>query len=109
MSKKVQYQSSMKFSKMHPAVLRVMHWTNAISMVIMIMSGWKIYNDEVIFGFLHFPDAIVLGGTISNAFQTFFPELRREMSKLENYNKVFKAKLKDKAGILGAASSFVAQ
>jgi glucokinase len=58
---------------------------------------------------IHNPDAIVLGGTISNAFQTFFPELRREMNKLENYNKVFKAKLKDKAGILGAASSFVAQ
>lgn len=58
---------------------------------------------------IHNPDAIVLGGTVSNAFQTFFPELRREMNKLENYNKVFKAKLKDKAGILGAASSFVTQ
>lgn len=52
------------------------------------------------------PDAIVLGGKVSNAFQTFFPELRREMNKRENYNQVFKAKLKDKAGILGAASSF---
>lgn len=72
MSEKVQYQSSMKFSKMHPAVLRVMHWTNAISMVIMIMSGWKIYNDEVIFGFLHFPDAIVLGIWAQHALQWHF-------------------------------------
>ena len=72
MSKKVQYQSSMKFSKMHPAFLRVMHWTNAIFMIIMIMSGWKIYNDEVIFGFLHFPDAIVLGIWAQHALQWHF-------------------------------------
>jgi thiosulfate reductase cytochrome b subunit len=30
-------------------------------MFIMIGSGWKIYNDEVIFGWLHFPDALTLG------------------------------------------------
>ena len=46
---------------MHPLALRIMHWTNAIAMIVMIGSGWKIYNDEVIFGFLHFPQPIVLG------------------------------------------------
>ena len=40
---------------LHPLALRVMHWINAIAMIIMIMSGWAIYNDEVIFGWLHFP------------------------------------------------------
>ena len=30
-------------------------------MIIMIGSGWGIYNDEVIFGWLYFPDAITLG------------------------------------------------
>ena len=25
-----------------------MHWLNAVAMFIMIGSGWKIYNDEVI-------------------------------------------------------------
>ncbi|HEX4040081.1 MAG TPA: cytochrome b/b6 domain-containing protein [Xanthobacteraceae bacterium] len=27
----------------------------------MIGSGWRIYNDDVIFGFLHFPDWLVIG------------------------------------------------
>ena len=38
-----------------------MHWINAVAIFIMIGSGWKIYNDEVIFGWLHFPDAITVG------------------------------------------------
>jgi thiosulfate reductase cytochrome b subunit len=38
-----------------------MHWINAIAIFIMIGSGWKIYNDDVIFGILHFPDALVIG------------------------------------------------
>ena len=43
--------------RLHPAPLRIMHWTNAVAMFIMIGSGWKIYNDEVIFGWLHFPES----------------------------------------------------
>ncbi|OYY85935.1 MAG: thioredoxin reductase, partial [Rhizobiales bacterium 35-66-30] len=30
--------------KMHPLLIRIVHWTNAIAMIIMIGSGWKIYN-----------------------------------------------------------------
>ncbi len=58
--------------RMHPLVVRVMHWTNAIAMVVMIGSGWKIYNDEVIFGFLHFPQEIVLGIWAQHALQWHF-------------------------------------
>ncbi|HEY9215491.1 MAG TPA: cytochrome b/b6 domain-containing protein [Ancylobacter sp.] len=58
--------------KMHPLPIRIMHWTNAIAMIIMIMSGWKIYNDEVIFGFLHFPDAITLGPWAQHGLQWHF-------------------------------------
>ncbi len=47
--------------QLHPLPLRIMHWTNAIAIFIMIGSGWKIYNDDVIFGWLHFPDAVVIG------------------------------------------------
>ena len=47
--------------RLHPAGLRAMHWLNALAMVLLIMSGWKIYNDEVLFGWLHFPDALTLG------------------------------------------------
>ncbi|MFG1204815.1 cytochrome b/b6 domain-containing protein [Xanthobacter aminoxidans] len=57
---------------MHPLALRIMHWTNAIAMIVMIGSGWKIYNDEVIFGFLHFPQAIVLGVWAQHALQWHF-------------------------------------
>jgi thiosulfate reductase cytochrome b subunit len=38
-----------------------MHWINALAIFIMIGSGWKIYNDSVIFGWLHFPDSVVIG------------------------------------------------
>lgn len=57
---------------MHPLPLRIMHWVNAISMILMVMSGWKIYNDEVIFGFLHFPDQITLGIWAQHALQWHF-------------------------------------
>ena len=46
---------------LHPLPLRIMHWTNAVAIFIMIGSGWKIYNDDVIFGWLYFPDFIVIG------------------------------------------------
>lgn len=49
-----------------------MHWINATAMIIMIMSGWKIYNDEVIFGFLHFPDAVTLGPWAQHGLQWHF-------------------------------------
>lgn len=47
--------------RLHPLPLRIMHWINAVAIFIMIGSGWKIYNDDVIFGFLHFPDWLVIG------------------------------------------------
>ena len=46
---------------LHPLPIRIMHWTNAVAIFIMIGSGWKIYNDDVIFGWLHFPEFIVIG------------------------------------------------
>ena len=49
-----------------------MHWTNAAAMLIMITSGWKIYNDEVIFGWLHFPEAITLGKYAQHGLQWHF-------------------------------------
>jgi len=58
--------------RMHPPLLRLMHWINAIVMIGMIMSGWKIYNDEVIFGFLHFPEDFVLGIWAQHALQWHF-------------------------------------
>jgi thiosulfate reductase cytochrome b subunit len=42
--------------------VRIMHWTNAVAMLVMIGSGWGIYNDSVIIHGLHFMGAITLGG-----------------------------------------------
>jgi thiosulfate reductase cytochrome b subunit len=48
-------------ARLHPLPLRIMHWTNAVAVFIMIGSGWRIYNDDVLFGWLHFPDFLVIG------------------------------------------------
>src|SRR4051812_46867457 len=58
--------------KLHPLPLRVMHWTNAVAMFIMIGSGWKIYNDEVIFGWLHFPEFLTIGRWAQHGLQWHF-------------------------------------
>ena len=58
--------------RLHPLPVRIMHWINAFAMVIMIMSGWKIYNDDVIFSWLRFPDAITLGTWAQNGLQWHF-------------------------------------
>ena len=47
--------------RLHPGAVRTMHWINAVAIIILIGSGWRIYDDEVIFGWLHFPDWAVIG------------------------------------------------
>jgi thiosulfate reductase cytochrome b subunit len=58
--------------RLHPLPVRIMHWINAAAMIIMIMSGWKIYNDDVIFSWLRFPDAITLGTWAQHGLQWHF-------------------------------------
>jgi thiosulfate reductase cytochrome b subunit len=41
-------------------------------MIILILSGWAIYNDEVIFGWLHFPNWMTLGDGPEGALQWHF-------------------------------------
>lgn len=38
-----------------------MHWLNAVAMLVMIFSGWGIYDDYVIIHGLHFPSYLRLG------------------------------------------------
>jgi len=49
-----------------------MHWLNAVTMFIMIGSGWKIYNDEVLFGWLHFLDYLTIGKWAQHGLQWHF-------------------------------------
>jgi thiosulfate reductase cytochrome b subunit len=55
----------------HPLWLRVTHWLNALAVVIMVLSGWRIYNASPLFGF-HFADSITLGGWLAGALQWHF-------------------------------------
>jgi thiosulfate reductase cytochrome b subunit len=57
---------------LHPLPLRFMHWTNAVAMLLMIASGWQIYNDEVLFGWLHFTSWITIGVGAEGALQWHF-------------------------------------
>ncbi len=47
--------------RLHPLPIRIMHWINALAMIVMIMSGWGIYDDYVIISGLHFSQAFRLG------------------------------------------------
>jgi thiosulfate reductase cytochrome b subunit len=47
--------------RLHPLPIRIMHWTNAVAMIVMIMSGWGIYDDYVIIRGLHFSSSLRLG------------------------------------------------
>ncbi len=51
---------------MHPAWIRITHWLNALAVLVLITSGWRIYNASPIFEF-RFPKAIVLGGWLGGA------------------------------------------
>src|ERR671936_505155 len=50
----------------HPRWVRVTHWVNALAMVVLIGSGWQIYNASPLFAFV-FPPGITLGGWLAGA------------------------------------------
>ncbi len=50
----------------HPLWLRVTHWLNALAVLVMVPSGWRIYNASPLFDF-SFPDGITLGGWLAGA------------------------------------------
>jgi thiosulfate reductase cytochrome b subunit len=58
--------SAMAAKVIQPAWVRALHWTNAVAMVLMIMSGWQIYNASPLFSF-SFPGSITLGGWLGGA------------------------------------------
>src|SRR6185503_14168147 len=55
----------------HPRWVRVTHWINVVAMVLMIGSGWQIYNASPLFPFL-FPSAITIGGWLAGALLVHF-------------------------------------
>lgn len=60
--------------KVHPLVVRVTHWINAVAILVMVASGWRIYNASPLFGF-RFPNDLTLGGWLAGALQWHFAAL----------------------------------
>ncbi len=50
-----------------PGWVRIVHWINAVAMILMIMSGWQIYNASPLFEGLRFSHSITLGGWLGGA------------------------------------------
>lgn len=55
----------------HPLIVRITHWLNAVAVMIMILSGWQIYNAHPILPF-SFPAWMTLGGWLGGAIQWHF-------------------------------------
>jgi thiosulfate reductase cytochrome b subunit len=51
----------------HPGWVRVSHWINALAILVMIGSGWQVYDASPLFNFLHFPRGIALGNWLGGA------------------------------------------
>ena len=57
--------------RINPLWLRLSHWINALAILVMVTSGWRIYNASPLFPF-RFDDAITLGGWLAGALQWHF-------------------------------------
>jgi thiosulfate reductase cytochrome b subunit len=55
----------------HPVWVRVTHWLNALAMLVMIGSGWQIYDASPLFAFA-FPRQIALGNWLGGALMWHF-------------------------------------
>jgi len=54
-----------------PIWVRTTHWLNAFAVVIMVFSGWQIYNASPIFHFV-FPSSVTLGGWLAGGIMWHF-------------------------------------
>jgi thiosulfate reductase cytochrome b subunit len=54
-----------------PFWVRTTHWLNAFAVVIMVFSGWQIYNASPIFAF-RFPPKVTLGGWLAAGIEWHF-------------------------------------
>jgi thiosulfate reductase cytochrome b subunit len=58
----------------HPLVVRITHWINVLAVLMMVTSGWRIYNASPLFPF-RIPNGITLGGWLAGALQWHFAAL----------------------------------
>ena len=55
----------------HPLVVRIAHWVNVLAVLMMVTSGWRIYNASPLFDFTFLND-LTLGGWLAGALQWHF-------------------------------------
>jgi len=55
----------------HPLWLRITHWLNAVAVLVLVTSGWRIYDASPLFPF-EIPTALTLGGWLGGALQWHF-------------------------------------
>ena len=55
----------------HPLLIRITHWINVLAILILLLSGWRIYNASPLFDF-RFPSEWTLGGWLAGALQWHF-------------------------------------
>jgi thiosulfate reductase cytochrome b subunit len=60
-----------RWISIHPLIVRVTHWINALAILLMVTSGWQIYNASPLFPF-RFPREIALGGWLAGGIQWHF-------------------------------------
>ena len=64
-------EPSPTYIDIHPWLVRVTHWINALAILAMVTSGWRIYNASPLFDF-RFPKDITLGGWLGGGLQWHF-------------------------------------
>jgi thiosulfate reductase cytochrome b subunit len=57
--------------RIHPLPVRITHWINALAILVMILSGWRIYNAAPLFDF-KIPSDWTIGGWLAGALQWHF-------------------------------------
>ncbi|MDR6419492.1 cytochrome b/b6 domain-containing protein [Paraburkholderia phenoliruptrix] len=56
----------------HPLWVRVTHWLNALAAIVMMLSGWRIYDASPVFASFSIPTQMTLGGWLGGALQWHF-------------------------------------
>jgi thiosulfate reductase cytochrome b subunit len=52
--------------RIHPLTVRITHWINALAVLVMVTSGWRIYDASPLFAFV-IPPGVTLGGWLAGA------------------------------------------
>ena len=61
------HEIALSHTTIQPIWVRITHWINALAVVLMVMSGWQVYDASPIFPALQFPPAITLGGWLGGS------------------------------------------